>query len=654
MEISKRARMLYDSIAKGWNNWDVASVTANVLLPQNLRVNVAAIIPERNAYSENSLWDYVEDFGEHSLDGSYTCIKMKYMERIWQIETSASGEELLIKVIPLTKNLRSYIVLEISNIWNGKNSISYCGKNVHAECEDKKYVVRSLNTVKELPWNPSYKHLIPVYDDETIYFTVNSEKSKEEIDKTIDLAKTEWLKNTIHSEGNMEAALSAVRRSLLWNLVYESRNKRPITPVSRNWCRTRGATFGDYVLFGWDTFFASLLYGLFSKEMAYATFFSILEEITPEGHVPNFGSGTGQSRDRSEPQVGSLCAWKLYIQYGDKWFLEECFDRLLTWNRWRFKERDFNGDGLLELGSTPYDADYDEIVSMKIPMINPELLEQGVTKEMTAHGRQGVMWESGLDNSPMWDRVVYNPELHCMELSYAGLNALMVMDCRMLVKIGREIGVEDSIIQELTERADILSGKIHDQLWSEEKGCYLNKHWSGEFDPAISPTHFYVWMTENVSKERSEKMLEHLLNKEELWGDYVLPMIARNDPGYSDQDYWRGRIWAPTNYLAGEALLSAGLETVWQELMKKGYDMFLRCWNEKGIVGENYNGTTGEAAEKTNSDRFYHWGALFVYMAIQSVADFNVWKNEVILNQRPVWMEPIYGLSVKAEKLDII
>lgn len=652
MEITKRARQLYDSIAKGWNTWDVASATANVLLPQKLRVNVAAVIPGRNCYSENSVWDQIEDFGEHSIDGLYTCIKMKYAERVWKIETSAVDEELLIKVTPLTKDLRAYIVLEVSNIWDGRNAIAYQGNDVTAASGDSEFVIKSLNPPVDLPWNPSYKYVIAAKDDQPVYFTVNSQKSMEEIDQAITEAYAKWMKNTIHSEGDMGEALCGMRRSLLWNLVYESRNGRPITPVSRNWCRGRGNMFGDYVIFGWDTFFAALSYGLFSKEMAYATYFSILEEITPEGHVPNFGSGTGPSRDRSEPQVGALCAWKLYVQYGDKWFLEECFDRLLTWNRWRFRERDFNKDGLLELGSTTFDADHDVIMTQGLPCFGwPEGKE--VTREDINHKKLGVMWESGLDNSPMWDRAVYNKDLYCMEITYAGLNGLMVMDCHMLIKMAKEIGADEEIIRELTERAETLSEKIHSQLWCEEKGSYLNRHWSGEFDPAMSPTNFYIWMTESVSQERSRKMLAHILNEDEFWGDYVIPMIARNDPAYQDQDYWRGRIWGPTNYLTGESLLGGGYEEVWKELAQKGYRLFLKCWKEKGLVAENYNAITGEAAEVYNSDRFYHWGSLLVYMAIQTVANFNVWEDRIKMGERPEWMEPVWGLSVKDSKIDI-
>ncbi len=652
MKISRRERELYDSIARGWNTWDVASVAAHVLLPQRIRVNVAVIIPERNAYSENALWEQVEEFGEHSDDGRYTCVTLKYMERLWKLETSARGEELLIRVTPLSESRRSFIALEVSNIWGGRNLTAYENDTVVVtEHGGKRHVIKTLNRISEPEWNPSCKLTICAEAGETVYFTVNSQKTKRELDQALEQAYQEWMSATIRSDGDMEQALAGMRRSLLWNLVYESRNRRPITPVSRNWCTNRGRHFGDYVLFGWDTFFAAIQYGLFSKKLAFATFLSMLDEITPEGMIPNFGSATGQSRDRSEPQVGALCAWKLYVQFGEKWFLEECFERLLEWNRWRFRERDFNGDGLLELASTTYEAEYDEIVANGAPSY--EGIDGPVSTEHTSHGRRGAKWESGLDNSTMWDRAVYNETCHCLELSYVGLNALMAADSRLLARIGHEIGASQEVIDELEERAERLSDRINEELWCGERGIYLNRHWSGEFDPTLSLTHFYVWMTGKVDEERNKKLLSHLLNEEEFWGEYVIPNIARNDASFEEQDYWRGRIWAPTNFLVGEALLCAGNREVWEELAERGYRMFLREWKKKGVVGENYNAITGETAEKANSDKFYHWGALLVYMAIQTAVNFDEWEGKTAMSGRPEWMEPVRGIAYRDGRIDI-
>lgn len=355
--------------------------------------------------------------------------------------------------------------------------------------------------------------------------------------------------------------------------------------------------------------------------------------------IANVAAATGRTRDRSEPQVGSLCAWKLYVQFGEKWFIEEVFDRLLTWNRWRFKERDCNGDGLLELASDPWDANENEEVWSNL---------QGGTK-------QGAMFESGLDNSTMWDRAKFNKEKHCLELSYVGLNAEMIIDCECLEKMALLLGRNEEKA-ELEERRIRLSKLINSTLWSEDAKCYLNRHWSGEFDPCLSLTHFYTITAGIAIDNRLDYLLnEHLLNEKEFWGEFVIPNISKDDPSFSEQEYWRGRIWAPTNFIVGEGIKRIGRLDILDELVQKGLDLFVNCWKERGVVGENYNAITGEAAEPNKaSDRFYHWGALLVYMAVERIVDFNEWQDMIIINRSMGVNTSLRNVPIKNSKIDVL
>ena len=239
----------------------------------------------------------------------------------------------------------------------------------------------------------------------------------------------------------------------------------------------------------------------------------------------------------------------------------------------------------------------------------------------------------------------------CLEQSYVGLNALMVADCDLLMKMARLLnrGAEE---EELKARRAALLEKIDAELWCEEKGIYLNKNWDGTFDPTLSLTHFYP-MLGGVRPDRQGKLMRHLRDEDEFWGEYVVPNIARSDPSFQDQDYWRGRIWGPTNFLVGEGLLRMGEVETWDELTRKGLDLFLGCWMKRGVVGENYNAITGEAAENKSSDRFYHWGALLVYMAVSRAVNFDLWNDEVVRRALPDWLENIYNIPVGNEKIDV-
>jgi hypothetical protein len=103
---------------------------------------------------------------------------------------------------------------------------------------------------------------------------------------------------------------------------------------------------------------------------------------------------------------------------------------------------------------------------------------------------------------------------------------------------------------------------------------------------------------------------EHLLHPARFGGEFLLPSISRDDPAYPDQNYWRGRIWAPMNFLVYAGLCRYDLPEARSELAAKSHSLLLKEWREHGRVCENYCANTGQGGEVRNSDAFYHWGGL--------------------------------------------
>ena len=108
----------------------------------------------------------------------------------------------------------------------------------------------------------------------------------------------------------------------------------------------------------------------------------------------------------------------------------------------------------------------------------------------------------------------------------------------------------------------------------------------------------------------------HYFNPEEFYGEWMLPSIAHNDPAYPDQNYWRGRVWAPLNFLVYLALARTELSDVRHDLAQKSATLFMKEWTEHRHVHENYSSITGEGCDAGNSDKFYHWGALLCVVAL--------------------------------------
>ena len=94
-----------------------------------------------------------------------------------------------------------------------------------------------------------------------------------------------------------------------------------------------------------------------------------------------------------------------------------------------------------------------------------------------------------------------------------------------------------------------------------------------------------------------------------------MPASATNDPHYKDNTYWRGRIWAPMNFLVYLGMRNYNLLNAKEDLVAKSKALLLKSWSSHRYIYENYNADTGEGDDVANSDKFYHWGALLGFIS---------------------------------------
>lgn len=594
-------KTLSSNLKTGWNTWNTRSVLSHVYLPSGVSINLGVRNYQTSQTIYESLIGRLEETSEkvrpgiRSYDGSYTSLYWKQCDLELLIESAAVGKNQYLLVTPLSQQKKSpALFISGAILWNKEGYVKREGeKLVCVTPGETTEIFCDGEETQDFTIGCTNPYLC-VELSRAAAVSTGKRQSVDEVRQILDRAK-EKLMQERKAFGENEELRCAIMTCMAWDTIYEPENDTVCSPVSRLW----NIGWGGYVLFCWDTYFASLLSAVDNKELAYANAIAITRQATEAGFVPNFGAANNnKSRDRSQPPAGSHAALELYRKFGEKWFLQEIYDALLTWNRWWTGSR-FTDKNTLCWGSDPY-----------------EPFADAYFERTHVNDLQGAAWESGLDNSPMYDDVPYDGEKHMMCLEDVGLTALYIMDCEALAKIA-EILEKPEDQKELSVRAEKVKQGL-ETLWDEETGIYQNRRTdTGEFYRRISATNFYSLFSDKVPAEHVRRMIdEHFYNENEFWGEYMIPTIARNDPAYPDQEYWRGRIWAPTNYLAYAAMKHAGLTKECRCLAEKSENLFLKEWRENGHVHENYNGTTGEGCDVSSSDRFYHWGALLALIGM--------------------------------------
>ncbi len=589
---------LQQRLATGWHTYNHQNILSHVLMPEGLAVTVSFKAHNIGAYS--FLGDaYVSAKVERpekitplvfGADGSYKSLIVEWQGMQWLVQSTAIGSDLNILVTPIVSVTPApEIVISAGFLWNKQGSVARTGNTLSASA-GKKIIINQTGSVTttSLPLPVPYLSL----KNDTIGICTGTARSLAAIQSIINQQREKYEKE-LNTFGQVAPQVAAIQNAIGWNTSYDPLNRRVVSPVSRYWTESFG---GPYVLFCWDNYFAAYMAGLFNKDLAYTNAIAITKSITPGGFVPNYTAGEDRaSFDRSQPPVGSTVIRELYRKYKEKWLVEYLFDDLLTWNRWWIKART-TPENFLCWGSD----------SLGDPAANTW---------------QGAAYESGLDNSPMYDNVPFNKQTHMMELADVGLMSLYVMDCESLADLAKLLGRKEA--GELSQRAITIRGALS-KLWDEQSGQYLNYRTDLKVSNTVtSPTNFYPLLIKQATAQQAKSMIEkHLLNPDEYGGDLMLPSSARNTAAFKEQNYWRGRIWGPLNFLCYLGLRNYDAKEARDSLVASSLRLFNTNYNTSNGAGiyENYNGVTGKGRmkeEKLNaSDNYYHWGALLPFISV--------------------------------------
>lgn len=594
------------SCIRGWHTWNVRSVLSHVHMPDGFALNIAFKEYREGHYLKETLVGrFTNEYGRepaetaypgaHAFDDSYTDMRLTWCGMEICVDSAVEEDALVLLVTPVVQQVRpAMLVMESGFLWGRPGWVEKQGNTLAAHGPAGDTAVYTTGSPMHDPNIPVQTAYLSVTMDGPVAVCTGKPRTLAEAVALIE-TKREAHQQACARYGQLAELYEAMESALGWDTLYDAAGDRILSPVSRLW----SISSGGYVLFCWDNFFAGFMASLGNRELAYSNLREILNQQTTAGFVPNFSYATGQvSADRSQPPVGSAMLLETYRVLGEKWIVEDMYGDLLRWNQW-FADHRMNESGALCWGSE------------EIPVLYGNRWEsEGV------HATYGAALESGLDNSPMYDDIPFNRTTHRLELEDVGLTGLYILDCRCLIELAQLIGREEDI-PELTRRMDAARAGL-ENLWDEENGFYYNRRTdTGAFSRRISPTNFYALLSPDVTPERQRRIAdEHYYNPQEFYGEWMLPSIARNDPAYPEQNYWRGRVWAPLNFLVYLALSRTELEDVRCDLAQKSAQLFRKEWREHRHVHENYSAISGEGCDSGNSDKFYHWGALLCMIAL--------------------------------------
>ena len=390
---------------------------------------------------------------------------------------------------------------------------------------------------------------------------------------------------------------AAIRDVLNWNTVWNPVWDAPYTPTTRGWVSHR---FGGFIVWQVDAWFHAILASHVGDDaLSHANLEAALGCRTETGMLAALRSGLTDWVDRSHPPFGAHAAWVAAEGLGDRSILERAYPVLLDAYRWWWTARDGNGDGVLEYGSSPIGDGH------------------------FVHTRLAAMDESFNDNSPVHDELSFVPATHTLDGADVGLNALLVHEAELLARIADRLGRTDEG-EELRAGAAAHAARIRDVLWDDERGVFANRRWDGAFVRSLSPMSFAPLFAGVATQVQAERLVEEWLRRPTRFGGaFPVAGTPHEDPASLDNEYWRGRVWPPLNYVVYRGLRRYGFDEDAAWVAVAGDTMFRRSWEDGGRSYENFNQRTGEGGDSPDAEPFYTWGTLLPMLAEKDLLDLD-------------------------------
>lgn len=322
----------------------------------------------------------------------------------------------------------------------------------------------------------------------------------------------------------------------------------------------------------WDNALHTLAYRHVNPELARDQIRGMLVHQQDDGMLPDAIFDDGIVTEISHPIKGKvtkppILAWaamKINEIDPDEQFIRDIYQPLVRWNHWWLPNWKENPDALASY-SHPY--------------------------------------SSGMDDHPTWEAgmPVVSPDI----------NTYLCMQMTALSEMAAVLKKENEA-KEWESRSDRLLKTMINELWDDESGLF----WAYRKGKPIKTKSIInllpIW-TGRLPGEMNQRLLDHMNNDCEFGGEFILPVVARDDFDFSPDKMWRGPVWANMNFFMIEALKKIGQD----EMEKFLRDRTLTLIMQNEGVYEYYNAVTGSPGH--HAVPMFSWtAAVFIDLAIQA------------------------------------
>ena len=264
-------------------------------------------------------------------------------------------------------------------------------------------------------------------------------------------------------------------------------------------------------------------------------------------------------------------------------FCAEMYPQLVRYHEWWYQDRDHDGDGLAEYGSTD-----GTLIAAK--------------------------WESGMDNAVRFDdTALHKNDDHAwsMDQESVDLNSYLYAEKLVLADIADALSKPDDVAR-WNREADALATRIQGEFFDEGRGWFSDISIDGSrFIEAEGPEGWIPLWAGVATQEQVARVRTGMLDENRFRTFVPLPTVSRDNPEFSE-GYWRGLVWIDQAWFGIEGLRRYGYEKDATDLAGQLINNLEGAAVPGEPLRENYHPLTGEGR---NAEHF-SWTAAHLLLLV--------------------------------------
>ncbi len=203
--------------------------------------------------------------------------------------------------------------------------------------------------------------------------------------------------------------------------------------------------------------------------------------------------------------------------------------------------------------------------------------------------QNGLYWATGVSSGMDNQESVPGGLHHHQHWSWVGASCQAAVNAMVLQRMALVLD-ESDLVDELSADRALLARAINEGCWNEDTQFYHDVDRWGGHSPVKSIAAFWaLYDRDLVPDKRKPQLIQHLRERGSFYTPHRVPTLSTDSPGYDPGGgFWRGAVWAPTNYMVMRGLRTVGQHALAHEIAVNHLQTASQVFDRTGFFWENY------------------------------------------------------------------